>query len=165
MTTRTRAILLAAILAPLAAAQVPRATPVSKIDFIIRDSGDAAAKTGRKYSVLINEQRKGTFKVGNRIPMLTGGGGTGNVQFTYVDVGVNLECVVAEQEGKIGLHVDLDLSTAAMPEKNPAANPIISQIRLNIDTSLTLAKPTVIASFDDPVTSRKFEVEATVTRQ
>ena len=162
MTARTRLIVLAAILAPLAAAQTARSA-VYKVDFTIRDSGDAGAKTGRKYSIMVNDRQKGTFKVGNRIPMATGGG-AGNTQVTYVDVGVNLECFVAEQEGRIALRSDLDLSTAVMPEKSPMPNPTISQIRLNIETTLTPGKPSVVASFDDPVTSRKFEVEATVTR-
>jgi hypothetical protein len=162
MTARTRLIVLAAILAPLAAPQTARSA-VYKVDFTIRDSGDAGAKTGRKYSIMVNDRQKGTFKVGNRIPMATGGG-AGNTQFTYVDVGVNLECFVAEQEGRIALRSDLDLSTAVMPEKSPMPNPTISQIRLNIETTLTPGKPSVVASFDDPVTSRKFEVEATVTR-
>jgi len=92
------------------------------------------------------------------------GSGAGNTQFTYADVGVNIDCVVGEQDGKIGLHTDLDLSTAVMQEKNPGANPTISQIRVNIDTTLTAGKPAVVASFDDPVTSRKFEVEAAVNK-
>src|SRR5215471_15423650 len=95
MTARTRLIVLAAILAPLAAAQTARSAAY-KVDFTIRDSGDAGAKTGRKYSIMVNDRQKGTFKVGNRIPMATGGG-AGNTQFTYADVGVNLECFVAEQ--------------------------------------------------------------------
>ena len=163
MTGRTRLILVAAVLVPLAAAQTARGPAVYKVDFIIRDSGDAGAKTGRKYSIVVNERQKGTFKVGNRIPMATGGG-AGNTQFTYVDVGVNLDCFVAEQDGKVQLRSDLDLSTAVMSEKNPTPNPTISQIRLNIETTLTPGKPSIVASFDDPVTSRKFEVEATVTR-
>lgn len=165
MTARTRLIVLAAILAPLAAAQTAQTTrsAVYKVDFTIRDSGDAGAKTGRKYSIMVNDRQKGTFKVGNRIPMATGGG-LGNTQFTYVDVGVNLDCFVAEQDGRIALRTDLDLSTAVMPEKSPMPNPTISQIKLNIETTLTPGKPSVVASFDDPVTSRKFEVEANVTR-
>ncbi|HXK02128.1 MAG TPA: hypothetical protein VMS37_06980 [Verrucomicrobiae bacterium] len=163
MTTRTKAILLAALLAPLAAAQAGRTGNVYKVDFTIRDSGDAGAKAGRKYSLLVNERQKGTFKVGNRVPMATGGS-PGNMQFTYVDVGVNIDCFAAEVEGKINLRTDMDLSTAVMPDKNPTPNPTISQIKLAIETTLTPGKPSVVASFDDPVTSRKFDVEAIVTK-
>jgi hypothetical protein len=162
MTTRTRVLLVAAMLAPLAAAQ-SRGTAVYKVDFTIRDSGDAGAKTGRKYSLVVNERERGTFRVGNRVPMATSSS-PGSTQFTYVDVGVNIDCTVAEQDGRYALRADLDLSSAVNAEKNPNANPTISQIKLNIQTTLPVGKPTVVAAFDDPVTSRKFEVEAAVTK-
>jgi hypothetical protein len=62
------------------------------------------------------------------------------------------------------MHADLDISTAVMPEKNAVQNPTISQIKLNVDTSVPSGKPTVVASFDDPVTSRKFDIDVTITK-
>src|SRR2546423_4920733 len=111
MTPRPRVLLAAAILAPLAFAQTSRSVPVYKVDFTIRDSGDAGAKAGRKYSLLVNEFKKGTFRVGNRVPMATSST-PGNTSYTYVDVGVNLDCTVGETDGKIALRADLDLSSA-----------------------------------------------------
>ena len=163
MTTRTRVLLVAAVLAPLAAAQATHPPAVFKVDFTIRDSGDAGAKAGRKYSLLVNERQRGTFRVGNRVPTATSNA-PGSTQFTYIDVGVNIDCTVAEQDGKFAIHADLDLSNAVNAEKNPNANPTISQIKLNIDTTLVPAKPAIVASFDDPVTSRKFDVEVFVTK-
>jgi len=163
MTIGTKAILLAAVLAPLAAAQGGRSSAVYKVDYSIRDSGDAGGKTGRKYSIVVNDRQKGVFKVGNRVPMATGAG-QGNMQFTYVDVGINIDCYVSEAEGKMVLRTDLDISTAVMPEKNPTPNPTISQIKLSNETMLAPGKAALVASFDDPVTSRKFDLEATVTK-
>ena len=160
MTTRTRVVLLAALLAPLAAAQANRGA-IYKIDFTIRDTGDAAGKSGRKYSMLVTEHQKSIFKVGNRVPMASSSQGLGT-QFTYVDVGVNIDCVIEERDSKVAMHADLDLSNAVNP--NAAANPTISQIKLVIDTTVTPGKPAVVASFDDPVTSRKFEVEASAAK-
>ena len=45
-----------------------------KVDFTIRDTGDAGGKTGRKYSMLVSPSHKTTFKVGNRVPVATGSG-------------------------------------------------------------------------------------------
>ena len=161
----SRLLLLAAVLAPLALqAQPSRSSAVYRADFTIKDSGDAGAKTGRKYTLILNEHQKSVFKVGNRTPVVTGGGGTaGNTQFTYVDIGVNIECVVAEQNGGVGMHAEMDLS-GAVADRNPTGNPTISQIKISADATLTPGKPTVVAAFDDPVTSRKFEVEATLTK-
>ena len=139
-----------------------------KVDFTIRDTGDAGGKTGRKYSLLVNRGEKSTFKVGNRVPVASGsqsGNAMTNTQFTYIDVGLNIDCRVAEVGSKLAIHADLDISTAVMPEKsNPLPNPTISSIRLNIDTTVAPGKPTVIASFDDPVTSRKFDIDVAINK-
>jgi hypothetical protein len=160
----------AALLCPALAvhAQDSRERSPYKVDFTIRDSGDAGGKTGRKYSLLVNRGVKTTFKVGNRVPVVNGGTGGvgGNAQFTYIDVGMNIDCVVDESGSKFAMHADLDISTAVMPDKSPnAANaPTISQIRLNLDTTVAPGKPTVVASFDDPVTSRKFDIDVAITK-
>ena len=162
-------IMAAALLGPgLANAQDSRENSTYKVDFTIRDSGDAGGKAGRKYSLLVNRAQKTAFKVGNRVPVISGGTGGvgGNAQFTYIDVGVNIDCVVAEAGSKLAMHADLDISTAVMPEKaaNAAPAPTISQIRLNLDTTVVPGKPTVVASFDDPVTSRKFDIDVAITK-
>jgi len=156
------ALFFAALLAPMYGQQ----RDVFKVDFTIRDTGDQGGKTGRKYSVLVYAQNKGVFKIGNRVPVPTGGPGgvAANTQFTYVDVGVNIECTVQDMGGRIGMRSDLDISTAVSNEKTPAVAPTISQIHLSIETSIPPGKPAIVASFDDPVTARKFDVEAVATK-
>ena len=43
-------------------------------------------------------------------------------------------------------------------------NPVIRQTKLSVDAVVELGKPTVLASIDDPLTARKLQVEATITR-
>ena len=158
----------AALLCPGLALHAQESSPY-KVDFTIRDTGDAGGKTGRKYSLLVNHNQKTVFKVGNRVPVASGGtnsAGLLNTQFTYIDVGLNIDCVVGEAGAKVLMHADLDISTAITPDKNLSSvqNPTISQIKLNLDTILAPGKPTTVASFDDPVTARKFDVDVTVTK-
>ncbi|MEO8595653.1 MAG: hypothetical protein ABI759_20205 [Candidatus Solibacter sp.] len=158
-----------ALLAPVVAVHAQESeTATYKVDFTIRDTGDAGGKAGRKYTLMVNRNVKSSFKIGNRVPIATGASSTGvaaNTQFTYIDVGLNIDCLVAERGPKIAMHADLDVSTAVMPEKTSAVpNPTISSIRLNIDTTVDPSKPTVIASFDDPVTGRKFDVEVAISK-
>jgi len=159
-------VLTLAMLAP--ATMRAQESTTFKVDFTIRDTGDAGGKTGRKYSLLVNRAEKSTFKVGNRVPVATGSQSANamvNTQFSYIDVGLNIDCRVAETGAKLALHADLDISTAVMPEKNnPVQNPTISSIRLNIDTTVMPSKPTVIASFDDPVTGRKFDIDVSIAK-
>jgi hypothetical protein len=160
------AVFLAALLAmPLCAQSQQR--DLYKVEFTIRDTGDAGGKTGRKYSLLVYAREKAVFKIGNRVPVATSSssGGMTNTQFTYVDVGVNIDVSLSEEgAGRTGMHAEMDLSSAISNEKSPGMSPTISQIRLSISTSTPPGKPTVVASFDDPVTSRKFDVEALVTK-
>jgi hypothetical protein len=155
-----KALVLAVVLAASVCAQQ---RDVFKVDFTVRDSGDAGGKTGRKYSLMVYGQEKGVFKIGNRVPVTTGTGSV-NSQYTYVDVGVNLDVTLQEMLGRISMRADVDLSTAVMNEKMPGAAPTISQIKLAIFTSVPPAKPTIVASFDDPVTARKFDIEAVVNK-
>lgn len=61
----------------------------------------------------------------------------------------------------------LDMSNVAANESGPIAgvrNPTIKQTKLELDTIVELGKPAVVASIDDPLTARKLQVEATITR-
>ncbi len=147
------------LLAVLAAAPA-FAENVYKVEFNIRDSNESA-KAGRRYTMLIDGGTKGVFKIGNRVPVATG-----QTQFTYVDVGVNIECSVIERSSGIGLNASVDLSMIAPPEKGapPVPNPTITQVKFNLNTDVLPGKATPVTSVDDPVTMKKFEVDATVTK-
>jgi type II secretory pathway component GspD/PulD (secretin) len=125
--------------------------------------------------MLVSATGKGTFRVGNRVPYATGAfqasaGGTPqvNTQYQYFDVGVNIDCWVREGAGKINVKADLDVSTVVQHDRSAAAgtapNPTISQIKMNVDAMVNPGKPTVVASIDDPVTMRKFDVDVAVTK-
>jgi type II secretory pathway component GspD/PulD (secretin) len=141
-----------------------------EIDF--HDGRDAAAPTGRRYTLLVNESQKAVFKIGTKNPVVSGSfqpataGATANTQYTHIDVGVNIECVVRESGGKIALHGLLDVSDIAPHDSSAASarNPTIRQTKLELDTTIELGKATVVASIDDPATARKLRVEATVTK-
>ena len=158
---------------PAGAQDKPGGTPTYKVDFNIHD-GSGTARGARHYTLLTESGRKATFKVGNRVPAASGSFQPGNAaplvntQFTYLDIGVNIECVVGEMSGKIMLHGSLDLSSVApagdAARPGGSSNPTLVQTKVDLDTAIDLGKPTTIASIDDPVTTRQFQVEATITR-
>jgi hypothetical protein len=169
---------LASLLAPILPvhAQEKAAEPaVYKVEFAIRDGSQAAAQTGRRYSMLVGANEKGFFNVGDKLPYATssfqpGIGAAGPqplMQHTYLDTGVNIECRVAELNGKITLNAQLDISAIHQHDKVAAMNPpnpTVAAIRLGVSTLMSPGKPTQIVSMDDPVTMKKFDVEATVTK-
>ena len=149
-----------------------------KLEFTIRDGADAAAKSGRHYMMLMELRRKAIFKIGSRVPVATGAfaptaAGPGisplvNTQYTYIDVGINIECVADELNGRLAMHGSLDLSTIAQNDAAPHAsnqpNPTVTQAKLELDTTIDPGKPTVIAAVEDPVTMRHLQVEVLATR-
>lgn len=141
----------------------PVTAGVYRVEFNIRDGSEAAAKAGRRYAMLIEANGQGTFRVGNRVPIASGGVQPGQGGFQYFDVGVNIDCRLRESNGKVDLNANIEISTIVEHEKAVAA-PTVSSIRLNVSAILGLGKPALVASIDDPVTMRKFNVEATVTK-
>ena len=146
---------------------------VYRVEFNIHDGTDAAAKAGRHYTLLIDANGKGVFKAGSKVPYATGsfqsGAGSPQVatQYNYADVGVNIDANLREVNGRVSLSATLDLSTLVQPDKGAAMTPptpTIAQLRVSINAMLTPGKPTQVAAIDDPVTMRKFEVYATITK-
>jgi hypothetical protein len=168
---RLTALLFAALAVPVLplAAQPPE---VYKVELTMRDATDASAKTGRHYLILVDTHGNGSFKLGSREPVATGtfqpstGGNALPVttQYTYVDTGVNIECRLEQGDSnRLQLRADIDISSI-VPQKTPMPNPVIGQLKLNLTALLAPGKPTVVASIDDPVSNRKFDVIALITK-
>jgi hypothetical protein len=149
---------------------------VYKVEFSIHDGGDATAKAGRHYTMVVDTTGKGTFRVGERVPYATGsfqpgaGGASGPLatQYTYLDTGVNIDCRLRNLNGTITLSADIDISTISPRDKaspiNPP-NPTVAQIRMaGVSAVVSLGKPALVGSIDDPVTGRRFDVDVTVTK-
>lgn len=159
---RIAALTIAATLVLSAAikAQDKAETTVYKVDFNIHDGRDGAAKDGRRYTLVARNNQKSTFKVGDKIPYATSTGPQA-AQYAFLDTGVNIECVARDVNEKVALYAEIDLSAVA---GSRGSNPTIAQSKLIINTVLTQGHPGLVASFDDPVTTRKLDVEATVSR-
>src|SRR5260370_17947850 len=92
---------------------------VYKVEFNIHDGSDAAAKTGRRYTIMIEANDKGTFRVGQKVPYATGsfqpGAGSTGVtpllatQFNYAEIGVNIDCRINEFNCKVPFTATLTL--------------------------------------------------------
>lgn len=174
---RNPAILaLVSLLASVLHAQERPGEPAAyKVEFTIRDGSQAAAQAGRHYTMLVGANEKGYFNVGDKVPYATssfqpGVGSAGpplGMQYTYLDTGVNIECRITEMNGKITLITQLDISSIHQHDKavsmNPP-NPMVAQIRLGARALMSSGKPLRIVSMDDPVTMKRFDVEATVTK-
>jgi hypothetical protein len=154
---------------------------------------EAASNDGRHYQVVfvaqeleggkaINSRRyvtdmtlqgpgsgSGSIRTGSKIPLATGSysGAQSQVQtqFTYVDIGVNLDFNRARLEGdRVFLFITAEISSAGAESIIGGVHePIIRQNKWSAGVTVPLGKPTVIFSSDDVSSKRTMQIELTVT--
>jgi hypothetical protein len=128
---RARKLLLAAValaaLLPLHAQNSKEAGTIYKVEINFRDGNDAGAMTDRRYTMLAMDSRKTVFKVGTKSPTVSGSlqpetnGSIVSTQFTYLDVGVNIDCLLQAVGSKVAMQGSLDLSNIGPNDGPPVA--------------------------------------------
>lgn len=145
--------LLALSLMPLAAQDQAASY---KVDYVIKE----ANAQPRRYAVLIERGGKGSFRVGTKQPYLVAAN-----QYQYADIGVNIDVRLNDSGRGLTLETNIEISSMMSDSKTPPAGglPAIGQVRTNVTNLMPVGKPLVITTIDDPVTLKKFEIEATLS--
>src|SRR5262249_8872173 len=106
---------------------------------------DARTKVLQSPQLRAVDNIKAVLKIGDRQPTATGSfepgiGGVGvnalvNTQFTYIDVGVNVEMLTrVHDNGEVSIHVDLDVSSVTgQVNLGGITQPIIGQRKVSHD--------------------------------
>ena len=138
------------------------------MDFLLTELEDGKKNNSRTYSLMAREGILNKLRAGVRVPIATNMGSP-IPQFQYLDVGMNIDCRVEEREGSLALNAVADSSSFSLPgePKAPgsvAEQPVIRQMRSEINTVISLGKTTLISSMDDPSSKRRFQLEVTATK-
>ncbi len=135
---------------------------------------DAAGKpvNTRTYSTSVSTDRHfhGSIRTGSRIPIVTGAYDTGkdqpltNVQFQYIDVGVNFDLTHAMEIGH-SLAIDLTAEISSNADSLDARihQPIIRQNRWTAPVLVPLDKATVVFKSDSLDSKGSLQVTVTAT--
>lgn len=144
-----------------ALAQVPQGQ--YKLDFVVRETGGPEQTVPKTYSTLVGiskDTNRCSIRSGSKMPMPNASGP--NTQFTFVDVGTNIECSgLAETPSGLQMYVTADLTSAYRDANAPA--PVIRQNRWVTTALVPLRKSIVLFSADDPVSKRQVTIEVTAT--
>jgi hypothetical protein len=110
--------------------------------------------------MVLEEGNYGSFRVGNRVPVVLEKGPQ------YLDVGINIDCRPRERGDAVSLEIHVESSSvvAQEPPQTATSNPVFRQQRTNISPIVTPGKPTLVASMDDVLSSRRYEIEVTATK-
>jgi len=132
-----------------------------RIEFNVREIEDGKRLNSRNYMMVVEDGSRGMIRVGNRVPIVGG-----EKQLEYDDVGMNIDCRPRGREDSVVLDISLE-STSVVAQEQPAAattNPVIRQQRGAVMSVVTPGKPTLVASMDDVVSNRRYEIEVTATK-
>jgi hypothetical protein len=131
------------------------------LDFVVKELEGGKVVNARHYSTTTDtEDRVSTIRSGNKVPVQTASSGPDSGQFTYIDVGVNIDCRAAKEiQGDLALNVSAEISTATTAQKQP----LIRQTKWSSNVILPLGKPTVIFSSDDVASKGQMQLELTAT--
>jgi len=137
---------------------------VYKLDYVFSEVQNGKRINTRSYTTLLRVGERGSIRLGNRVPVLTGA----NNAFQYLDIGVNIDCRVepAIVDAGIALFTSVDMSSVApeQPGENRTGNPIVRQTKVQMDNIIPLDKKTLLGSADEVDGTGRFEFEVTVTR-
>jgi hypothetical protein len=157
-----------AIAAGSCLAQTVDAAKFYKLEFVVKEVEGAKVVNSRSFFITApveavgqNIQGGGSIRSSSRIPVVTGTSGP-NQQFTYVDVGVNIDCkTLHEIQSQVQVYVSADISTNSVEPNLPA--PVVRQYRWNSLVVAQAKKPTVIYASDDANSKSQMQLELTAT--
>jgi hypothetical protein len=131
------------------------------LDFVVKELEGGKVINARHYSATtVTGDHSCTIRSGNKVPVQTGSSGPDSGQYTYVDVGVNIDCRAAKElDGSLALNVSAEISSAVSAQKQP----LIRQTKWSSNVIVPIGKPTVVFSSDDVTTKGQTQLELTAT--
>ena len=131
-----------------------------RIEFNVREIEDGKRLNSRNYMMVVEDGDWGKIRVGNRVPYRSA-----ETQFQYQDVGMNIDCRPHEQEDSVALAIHVEFSSVVpQTEAAPTFKPVVRTERAEVESMVTPGKPTLVASMDDVISNRRYEIEVTVTK-
>jgi hypothetical protein len=138
-----------------------------RVDYTIRELDHGKRTNTRNYTLKVETRgERAKFRVGNRIPVVTGTVVPGvSTPFQYHDVGVNMDCAFrGEHDNVVWLYTKLELSGVAGPDSGSVTSPPVTRnFSFEDTTPASIGKPTLVGAIDD-VSDRRYEIEVTVTK-
>jgi len=169
--------LLACLLPVVSTAQLPTPVPTKQLAHTYRLTYtltvmEAGKRVGvQHFSLTISAPtNRAQMKLGEKIPVATGsysadGKATGvQTQFTYLDIGLNIDATLIEEPNGVQLHSKVEQSSVApVPAKiSDISEPIIRQMVLDNTSVIAPGKSVVLGSLDIPDSTRHSDIEVTV---
>jgi hypothetical protein len=162
---------LLAVLAFAAVAQEPKAKPDPltpavtplRVQVVLAEYDGEKKVSSLPYSFTVNADERrarpgSLIRNGVRIPVVTA-----KDQFTYVDIGTNVDCSATLQEdGRYKLQMTLDRSSVSPESSGGSGTPVIRQFRMDLNPVLKDGQTVESVASTDPLTGHVYHVSVTL---
>ena len=151
---------------PKAEDRLPAVTPLRvQVVFTEYDGDKRVASLPYSFTVNADERRArpgSQIRNGARIPIATGKDKEGTVQFTYIDVGTNVDCSATLQEdGRYKLQLAVERSSIS-PGAPAGSNPVVRQFRAEMNPVLKDGQSVESVVSTDPLNGHVYHVGVTL---
>jgi hypothetical protein len=143
---------------------------VYRVEYVVREIEKGKAVNARTYVLIAQSGLKGkgperaAVRVGSRVPIATGTPKSDNASYTYLDIGINIDCTLWDTDKGLIVHTNLEMNSVANSEMSSTpSTPVIRRLHLEDDTLVVVGKSAVVGSIDDVTADRRYEVEVTAT--
>lgn len=152
--------------------EAPAAAPAQndarffRLDFIVRELDGKRTISSRNYSTTIEANGRfhgaASIRTGNRVPIPAT---SKDAQFTYSDIGVNIDCTEAGTVGsELSMFLTAEISSLSdTPPGSQSTPPILRSTRWRSATLVAVGKPTIVFTAEDEHTGHVLELELTAT--
>jgi hypothetical protein len=138
-----------------------------RLTYTITESDGAKRLGTQHFAVTVNpDTKEAEVKLGSRVPIVTGSYNTAspttaaNVEFQYLDVGLNIAARVREFSAGVEVYSKLEQSSVAEEKSTIGSNdPVIRQATVQNTAMLTPGKPVMLGSLDVPGSTRHLDIE------
>ena len=126
---------------------------------------DAGKRIGVQHSsVVVVPGARTLLKQGSRVPIATGSytaaTSSAQTQFTYLDIGLNIDSMLDEASDGVKLHTKIEQSSVAEELSGLGKqDPVIRQTLLEGTSALTVGKPVVLGGLDLSGSTRHLDLE------
>lgn len=143
-----------------------------KLAFVLYEVEDGKRTNQRDYMMIgRTDNQPSSIRVSTKVPITTQEK-AGDKAYTYIDVGLRINCSMKEQEDRrLQFHCDIEISSFIRPEQianatgnaGPAA-PFLRTTRTESWALLTPGKPAILNTVDDINSAKRMQIEVTATK-
>jgi hypothetical protein len=140
-----------------------------RLDFALKELAAGKVVNSREYTMMLMAANRpgaghgyGEIKAGNKVPLQAEKGPI------YMDVGIDISAQLYQlQSGALFLQTTSEITSLAPDTAYPSASspgPMLRSSKANSTGEITVGKPTLLTSVDDPVSNHRFQLEVTVNK-